>query len=142
MKQDNRYYNQTEIADLLGISKATTSRYIKKLGISGNTKNGSKIYPETTLKQLRKYIKANTKENKHSLSTIQLLQNQIQQLQDEIQDLKKDKQKLNEQLEVKDHQIEKLTQLTDQAQRLNAADKKKQLVTPKQEPKKHWWQFN
>ena len=78
MKQDNRYYNQTEIADLLGISKATTSRYIKKLGISGNTKNGSKIYPETTLKQLRKHIKANTKENKHSLSTIQLLQNQIE----------------------------------------------------------------
>lgn len=121
MKHQVKYYNQTELADLLGVSKATISRYINKLNISGNTKN---------------------KENKHSLSTIQLLQNQIQQLQDEIQDLKKDKQKLNEQLEVKDHQIEKLTQLTDQAQRLNAADKKKQLVTPKQEPKKHWWQFN
>lgn len=51
MKHLEKYYNQTEIADLLGVSKATVSRYLKKNHITGNKKNNSKIYPETILKQ-------------------------------------------------------------------------------------------
>lgn len=34
MKQQSKYYNQTEIANLLGVSKATISRYLKKLDVS------------------------------------------------------------------------------------------------------------
>lgn len=49
MKQDIKYYNQTEIADLIGVSKATVSRYLKKNNVSGNIKNNSKVYPETSI---------------------------------------------------------------------------------------------
>ncbi|MBU5284382.1 helix-turn-helix domain-containing protein [Limosilactobacillus reuteri] len=44
MKQSKKYYNQTEIADLLGVSKATISRYIKKLDVSGIEENKAKMY--------------------------------------------------------------------------------------------------
>lgn len=129
MKQDIKYYNQTEIADLLGVSKATISRYLKKNDVSGNVKNNSKVYPETILKQLKKDLKpTKTKDNNH-ISTIQLLQDQIAQLKDENKTLK-------EQLKIKDDQISTANKLADQAQQLNVLDKK-ELDAPK---KKHWWQ--
>ena len=58
MKQQIKYYNQTEIADILGVSKATISRYINKLDISGNIKNKEKLYDEgrfSTFKYIKKY---------------------------------------------------------------------------------------
>lgn len=129
MKQDIKYYTQTEIADLLGVSKATVSRYLKKKNVTGNKKNSSKIYPETILKQLRKELKPNNNSNKEHLSTIQLLQEQIAQLKAENTTLK-------EQLKIKDEQISTANRLADQAQQLNALDKQK-IEAPK---KKHWWQ--
>ena len=130
MKQDIKYYTQTEIADLLGVSKATVSRYLKKNNVTGNKKNNSKIYPETILKQLKKELKPNNKGNKEHISTIQLLQEQITQLKDENKTLK-------EQLKIKDQQIETASRLADQAQKLNILDKP-ELKTPQSE-KKHWW---
>ena len=134
MKQRLKYYNQTEIADLLGVSKATISRYIKKLNVSGIEENKSKIYPETILKQLKKEIKSDNSKKNTPPSTIQLLQQQIEQLKEENKTLK-------EQLKIKDQQIttanklaEKTSQLADQAQQLNALDK------PKLQESKHWWQ--
>ena len=137
MKQRLKYYNQTEIADLLGVSKATVSRYIKKLNVSGKEENKAKIYPETILKQLKKEIKSDNSKKNTPPSTIQLLQQQIEQLKEENKTLK-------EQLKIKDQQIatanklaEKTSKLADQAQQLNALDKPK-LEEPKK--KKHWWQ--
>lgn len=129
MKQDIKYYNQTEIADLIGVSKATVSRYLKKNNVSGNIKNNSKVYPETILKQLKKELKPKkTKDNSH-ISTIQLLQDQIAQLKNENKTLK-------DQLKIKDEQISTANKLADQAQQLNALDKQ-EIEAPK---KKHWWQ--
>lgn len=130
MKQQTKYYNQTEIADILGVSKATISRYINKLDISGNIKNKEKLYPETILKKLRNELKPTKTNKNHAPSTIQLLQDQIEQLKDENKTLK-------EQLKIKDEQIKTANQLADQAQKLNALDKPK-LEEPKK--KKHWWQ--
>lgn len=130
MKQSKKYYNQTEIADLLGVSKATISRYIKKLGVSGIEENKAKIYPETVLKQLRKEIKQDNSKKNTPPSTIQLLQDQIEQLKEENKLLK-------EQLKIKDQQIATANKLADQAQHLNVLDKPK-LEEPKK--KKHWWQ--
>ena len=137
MKQQSKYYNQTEIANLLGVSKATISRYLKKLDVSSIEKNKSKLYPETVLKQLKKEIKPEESNKNTSPSTIQLLQQQIEQLKEENKTLK-------EQLKIKDQQIttanklaEQTSKLADQAQQLNALDKPK-LEEPKK--KKHWWQ--
>lgn len=130
MKQQIKYYNQTEIADILGVSKATISRYINKLDISGNAKNKEKLYPETILKQLKEKLKPTNSNKTHTPSTIQLLQDQITQLKDENKTLK-------EQLKIKDDQIKTANKLADQAQQLNALDKPK-LKEPKK--KKHWWQ--
>lgn len=139
MKQSKKYYNQTEIADLLGVSKATISRYIKKkkLNVSEIEENKAKLYPETVLKQLRKEIKQDNSKKNTPPSTIQLLQAQIEQLKEENKLLK-------EQLKIKDQQIatannlaEKTSKLADQAQNLNLLDKPK-LEEPKK--KKHWWQ--
>lgn len=83
MKQESKYYNQTEIADLLGVSKAAISRYLKKLNVSGIEENKSKLYPETVLKQLKKEIKSENTNKNTPPSTIQLLQQQIEQLKEE-----------------------------------------------------------
>lgn len=137
MKQQEKYHNQREIADILGISKATASRYLNKLDVSAKEENGSKLYPETVLKQLKKQIKANQnyKNPKSTPSTIQLLQEQVDQLKKEVELLK-------EQLKIKDKQIETLANLTAQAHQLNALDKdRKKLSEPEEKPrKKHWWQ--
>lgn len=130
MKQEVKYYNQTEIANLIGVSKATVSRYLKKLDVSGIEKNKSKLYPETILKQLKKEIKSDNSKKNTLPSTIQLLQEQIVQLKEENKTLK-------EQLKIKDQQINTANKLADQAQQLNVLDKPK-LKEPKK--KKHWWQ--
>lgn len=137
MKHQEKYYNQREISDILGISKATASRYLNKLDVSAKEKNGAKLYSETVLKQLKKQIKVNqnSKNSKSTPSTIQLLQEQVDQLKKEVE-------LLQEQLKIKDKQIETANQLADQAQQLNALDKK-ELPNPeeKEKPhKKHWWQ--
>ena len=138
MKHQEKYYNQREISDILGISKATASRYLNKLDVSAKEENGSKLYPETILKQLKKQIKTNQKSNnsKSTPSTIQLLQEQVDQLKKEVELLK-------EQLKIKDTQIETLASLTAQAHQLNALDKdRKEIPAPEKEKprKKHWWQ--
>lgn len=137
MKQQERYYNQRQIADILGISKATASRYLNKLDVSAKEENGSKLYPETVLKQLKKQFKTNQgyKNQKFTPSTIQLLQEQVDQLKKEVELLK-------EQLKIKDKQIETLASLTAQAHQLNALDKdRKEIPEPEEKPrKKHWWQ--
>ena len=139
MKHKERYYNQRQIAEILGISKATASRYLNKIDVSAKEENGAKLYPETILKQLKEQLKSNQtiSSSKKSPSTIQLLQDQIDQLKDEIKTLK-------EQLKIKDDQIKAANNIANQAQTLNFADKKElKLHHPEtiiEDKKKHWWQ--
>lgn len=137
MKHKKRYYNQRQIAEILGISKATASRYLNKIDVSAKEENGAKLYPETILKQLKEQLKSNQtiSSSKKSPSTIQLLQEQVDQLKDEVKILK-------EQLKIKDEQIKATNKLADQAQQLNVLDKKElqQPEVNKEEKKKHWWQ--
>lgn len=137
MKHKERYYNQRQIAEILGISKATASRYLNKIDVSAKEENGAKLYPETILKQLKEQLKSNQtiSSSKKSPSTIQLLQEQVDQLKDEVKILK-------EQLKIKDEQIKATNKLADQAQQLNVLDKKElqQPEVNKEEKKKHWWQ--
>lgn len=135
MKQQEKLYSQTEIANLTGLSKATVSRYLRKNHVPETIENNAKLYPEKVLKQIQKEQKPHkSKQNQHP-STIQLLLEQISQLKEENSTLK-------EQLKIKDEQIKTLSTLTSQAQQLNALDKKtKEIEEPKQtETKKHWWQ--
>ena len=129
MKQESKMYSQTEIADLIGISKATVSRYLKKHNVTATTKNNAKLYPETILHQTKNAQKGNNTNNKEHVSTIQLLQDQIAQL-------KVENKTLREQLKIKDEQIKSANKLADQAQSLNLLDKK-EIQSP---AKKHWWQ--
>lgn len=146
MKQKEKFYNQRQIANILGISKATASRYLSKLDISYTEENGAKLYSETVLKQLKSEIKSSKiSAIKRTVPTAtELLQNQVEQLQEQIKQLKEEIQILNNQLKIKDEQIKTANKLADQAQQLNRLDKK-ELPKPEQikdevPRKKHWWQ--
>lgn len=150
MKQKEKFYNQRQIADILGISKATASRYLSKLDISYTEENGAKLYSETVLKQLKSEIKSSKISSKISAikrtvpTATELLQNQVEQLQEQIKQLKEEIQILNNQLKIKDEQIKTANKLADQAQQLNRLDKKElpkpEQIKDKVPRKKHWWQ--
>lgn len=134
MKQGKFIYTQTDIANKVGVSKATVSRYLSKKDVARIVSGNSILYDETTLEQASKDLKK-TKTAEKRPSIIELLEAQIDQL-------KQENQLLKEQLKIKDKQIETANRLADQAQQLNALDKK-ELPNPeeKEKPhKKHWWQ--
>lgn len=132
MKQRKFIYTQTDIANKIGVSKATVSRYLSKKDVARIVSGNSILYDETTLEQASKDLKK-TKTAEKRPSIIELLEAQIDQL-------KQENQLLKEQLKIKDKQIETLASLTAQAHQLNALDKK-ELPEPKEKPrKKHWWQ--
>lgn len=134
MKQGKFIYTQTDIANKVGVSKATVSRYLSKKDVARIVSGNSILYDETTLEQASKDLKK-TKTAEKRPSIIELLEAQIDQL-------KQENQLLKEQLKIKDKQIETANHLTNQAQQLNALDKK-ELPNPeeKEKPhKKHWWQ--
>lgn len=144
MKQ-KKLYSQTEIADLIGISKATVSRYINKNNVAGTKQKNAKLYPETVIQQIKRAYQPHKSKNKKHISVIQLLQQQITQLQDENKSLKEQlKTKddlLKNQLAIKDQQIAKTNDLADQAQKLNLLDKPKSINNKSTlKKKKHWWQ--
>ena len=134
MKQRKFIYTQTDIANKVGVSKATVSRYLSKKDVARIVSGNSILYDETTLEQASKDLKK-TKTAEKRPSIIELLETQIDQL-------KQENQLLKDQLKIKDKQIDTLATLTTQAQQLNALDKK-ELPNPeeKEKPhKKHWWQ--
>ena len=115
MKQGKFIYTQTDIANKVGVSKATVSRYLSKKDVARIVSGNSILYDETTLEQASKDLKK-TKNTEKRPSIIELLEMQIDQL-------KQENQLLKEQLKIKDKQIETLATLTTQAQQLNALDK-------------------
>ena len=147
MKQEINLLSQREIAERIGISKSTLSKWLSKNNVSAETKIGNKkLYKETLIQQYRNAHKANDDNVSSGFSTIDFLQKELQQKQLEINELKQDGKQ-------KDATIAdlagKLAKLADQAQQLNLTDKDKNkliaLNGQNQDVKKkvvsdtHWW---
>lgn len=121
MKQEINLLSQREIAEIIGISKSTLSKWLSKNNVSAETKKGNKkLYRETIIQQYRNAHKANDDNASSGFSTIDFLQKELQQKQQEINELKQDGKQ-------KDATIadlaSKLAKLADQAQQLNLTDK-------------------
>lgn len=161
MKQTNKLYNQTELANKLGISKGTLSKWINKNNVSPEKVQGNKkLYKETLI---NKYYRSknvddvnNDKPKRESFSSIEFLKKQVEIQQETIERLQK---KLDEKDKVISDFGQKFAKLADQAQQLNLVDKTqlihkdgnsgknvsvaKEKTTKEKRPprKKHWWWF-
>lgn len=152
MKQEIKLLSQREIAERIGISKSTLSKWLSKNNVSAETKKGNKkLYRETIIQQYRNAHKANDDTASSGFSTIDFLQKELQQKQQEINELKQDGKQ-------KDATIadlaSKLAKLADQAQQLNLTDKDdnrlKRLTSSKNQNEsaekvnnlkpQHWWE--
>ena len=152
MKQGINLLSQREIAERIGISKSTLSKWLSKNNVSAETKKGNKkLYRETIIQQYRNAHKANDDNASSGFSTIDFLQKELQQKQLEINELKQEGKQ-------KDATIAdlagKLAKLADQAQQLNLTDKDdnrlKRLTSRKNQnglaekvddlKPQHWWQ--
>lgn len=152
MKQEIKLLSQREIAERIGISKSTLSKWLSKNNVSAETKKGNKkLYRETIIQQYRNAHKANDDNASSGFSTIDFLQKELQQKQQEINELKQDGKQ-------KDATIadlaSKLAKLADQAQQLNLTDKddnKLKKLTDKKNQNglaekvddlkpQHWWE--
>ena len=126
-KQKKHLYSQNEIAEILGISKGTLSKWLKKNSVSPKQLSGQrKLYEETVIEFYRKSQKQSNASIK--LTKVELLQKQLEEKQREIDTLRqevKDKDKqLTKQSETIVEFANKFATLADQAQKLNLADKK------------------
>lgn len=161
MKQTNKLYNQTELANKLGISKGTLSKWINKNNVSPEKVQGNKkLYKETLI---NKYYRSknvddvnNDKPKRESFSSIEFLKKQVEIQQETIERLQK---KLDEKDKVISDFGQKFAKLADQAQQLNLVDKPqlihkdgnsgknvsvaKEKTTKEKRPprKRHWWWF-
>ncbi|MCX8737702.1 helix-turn-helix domain-containing protein [Lactobacillus sp. B4026] len=154
MKQELKLLSQREIAERLGVSKGTLSKWLSKNNVSEETRKGNKkLYQETIIQQYQNAHKSNNEATSNGFSTIDFLQKELQRKQAEIDELKQDGKQ-------KDATIadlaNKLAKLADQAQQLNLTDKddnKLQRLTDNQLQKQdgavnspveptshHWWQ--
>ncbi|MGE9988356.1 helix-turn-helix domain-containing protein [Lactobacillus johnsonii] len=121
MKQVNELYTQTELANKIGVSKGTLSKWLNKNNVSPEIEKGNKkLYKETIIKEYKQAKKADKEEKRASFSTIEYLKNELAKKQAEID-------RLNKKLDEKDKQINdyagQFAKLADQAQQLNLADK-------------------
>lgn len=126
-KQKKQLYSQNEIAEILGVSKGTLSKWLKKSSVSPKQLSGQrKLYEETVIELYRKSQKQSNASIK--LTKVELLQKQLEEKQREIDTLRqevKDKDKqLTKQSETIVEFANKFATLADQAQKLNLADKK------------------
>ena len=74
MKQEEKLYSQTELADKIGVSKGTLSKWISKNDVSPETIKGNrKLYKETIIEKYKQDKKINNTEKKKSFSTVEYL---------------------------------------------------------------------
>lgn len=121
MKHDIKLFSQREVADRLGVSKGTLSKWLSKNNISEDKKVGNKkLYPETIIKQYKAAHKSSAAKVSGGFSTVDFLQKMLQEKQEEIN-------KLKQETESKDATIADLAKefakLANQAQQLNLTDK-------------------
>lgn len=89
MKQQDKLYSQNELADMLGISRGTFSKWLKKNNVSPKQIKGQrKLYSETVIEQYKKQKKSSDTNAPERLTTVQLLQRELEEKQQEIAELK------------------------------------------------------
>lgn len=162
MKQSQKLYSQNKIAEILGISRGTFSKWLKENSVSPKQQKGQrKLYDETVIEQYKQSKKVNSSKDSKRLTTIELLQDNLKEKQLEIDYLKQQLKEKDAQINAKDATISefglKFAKLADQAQQLNLVDKpqlmhkdkenkqtvslaKEEAKTEKQS-KKHWWKL-
>lgn len=89
MKQQDKLYSQNELADMLGISRGTFSKWLKKNNVSPKQIKGQrKLYSETIIEQYKKQKESSDTNAPERLTTVQLLQRELEEKQQEIAELK------------------------------------------------------
>ena len=89
MKQQDKLYSQNELADILGISRGTFSKWLKKTSVSPKQIKGQrKLYSETVIEQYKKQKESSDTNVPERLTTVQLLQRELEEKQQEIAELK------------------------------------------------------
>ncbi|URW72414.1 helix-turn-helix domain-containing protein (plasmid) [Lactobacillus kefiranofaciens subsp. kefirgranum] len=137
MKQSKQLYSQNKIAEILGISRGTFSKWLKENSVSPKQQKGQrKLYDETVIEQYKKSRKLVVARIQR-LTTVELFaKNNLKEKQQEIDYLKEQLEEKDAQIKVKDETISefglKFAKLADQAQQLNLVDKS-QLIKSKQE---------
>ncbi|MCJ2173085.1 helix-turn-helix domain-containing protein (plasmid) [Lactobacillus kefiranofaciens subsp. kefirgranum] len=137
MKQSKQLYSQNKIAEILGISRGTFSKWLKENSVSPKQQKGQrKLYDETVIEQYKQSKKTSGSKDSKRLTTVELLQDNLKEKQQEIDYLKEQLEEKDAQIKVKDETISefglKFAKLADQAQQLNLVDKS-QLIKSKQE---------
>ena len=90
MKQQDKLYSQNELADMLGISRGTFSKWLKKNSVSPKQIKGQrKLYSETVIEQYKKQKESSDTNVPERLTTVQLLQRELEEKQQEIVELKR-----------------------------------------------------
>ena len=90
MKQQDKLYSQNELADMLGISRGTFSKWLKKNSVSPKQIKGQrKLYSETVIEQSKKQKESSDTNVPERLTTVQLLQRELEEKQQEIAELKR-----------------------------------------------------
>lgn len=90
MKQRDKLYSQNELADMLGISRGTFSKWLKKNNVSPKQIKGQrKLYSETVIEQYKKQKESSDTNAPERLTTVQLLQRELEEKQQEIAELKR-----------------------------------------------------
>lgn len=133
MKQEEKLYTQTELANKIGVSKGTLSKWISKKNVSPIQEKGNKkLYKKTIVNEYLQSKKQDKKDKKQSFSTIEFLKEEVERQRLEIE-------RLEHKLDEKDAQIgryaDKFAKLADQAQQLNLTDKP-QLIENKSNERK------
>ena len=125
----NNFISVKEFAQRAGVSTQSIYKQLDKRLATYSTKVGNRTMIDiSALSEL--YGVEVVQPNSTELATVST---------EESTYLQKYIQKLEEQLEKKDKQIEDLTQMLDQEQRLHAADKQELLKL--QDKKRKWWPF-
>lgn len=89
MKQQDKLYSQNELAEMLGISRGTFSKWLKKNSVSPKQIKGQrKLYSETVIEQYKKQKESSDTNVLERLTTAQLLQRELEEKQQEIAELK------------------------------------------------------
>ena len=89
MKQQDKLYSQNELADMLGISRGTFSKWLKKNNVFPKQIKGQrKLYSETVIEQYKKQKESSDTNAPERLTTVQLLQRELEEKQQEIAELK------------------------------------------------------
>lgn len=130
-KTVKQLYSQNELAEILGVSKGTFSKWLRENSVSPKQQRGQrKFYDETVIEQYKKDKEEHPAKDyveSTRVSTVQLLQETVKDKQEEIDYLRKQLEEKDAQLKQKDQVIadfgSKFAKLADQAQQLNLTDK-------------------